>query len=120
MFFDVIKHSFKMKKFKISISLFALFLGAGLAFSGSNIVKANGRHVSPEWFAYNGSGSVTDAANYTEVGTEPDCPGFTSMCAIQAQVGTGNKPVITTSLRSEINTAIANHDPSGNVVLQDN
>ena len=70
------------------------------------------------WFTYNGSGSITDPANYTEVSGTPDCPGTASMCSVQATVGSDSKPVINQALQSEINTAVTNHTASTNVLLQ--
>ncbi len=106
-----------MKKFQFTIPVLALLLGAGFAFSGAVSSKSN-KPLTPSWFAYNGSGPVTSPSSYTRVSGEPDCPGDLNMCAIQAQVGAGNQPVITTTLANEINTDLANHSPSADVVLQ--
>jgi hypothetical protein len=108
-----------MKKMNLSLSLVAVFLGIGLALTHSAPVKAAKAGVAVSWFTYNGAGSVTDPANYTQVSGTPDCPGTTIMCAIQATVGTGSKPVITSSLSSEINFDLAHQTDSGNVSLRD-
>ncbi|WP_428331595.1 hypothetical protein [Mucilaginibacter sp.] len=108
-----------MKKMNFSLAFVALFLGIGLAFISSSPVKAKSNSLTLSWFQYNGSGSPTDAANYTEITGSPDCSGTTNICSIQATVGTNAKPVITPSLSTEINNALHNHADSANVELQD-
>jgi hypothetical protein len=121
MFFDVIKHSTIMKKLKLSLSMFALLAGMGLAFTSASHAKTHATKFSTSWFTYSGTGSITDAANYTEVTGEPTCPsGSSSVCRIQATVGSGSKPVITTSLSNEITVDVnTTHTGSTNVALRD-
>ena len=108
-----------MKKIQISLSAIALVLGLGFAMANNSHAKAANSNMTQSWFTYNGSGSVTDAANYTETSGDPECSGATNVCAIQATVGSGSKPVITSSLATEINNAVSSHNPSANVSLQD-
>ncbi|MCR8560427.1 hypothetical protein KXD93_22425 [Mucilaginibacter sp. BJC16-A38] len=106
-----------MKNLKISLSVFALALGLGFAFMGSNPAKAANNRPTISWFTYNG-GNVDAPSSYTQV-SSPSCPtGTANLCAIQATVGTGSKPVITDDLASEINDDLASHTPSANVDLR--
>jgi hypothetical protein len=107
-----------MKKMQLSLSLFAMLVGLGLSFSSFKAAPAKAAKFSTSWFIYNG-GPNSDPASYTEVSGTPSCPGNTALCAIQATVGTGSKPVITTSLQNEINFDLSHGTDSGNVSLQD-
>jgi hypothetical protein len=107
-----------MKKLKISLSMFAIVLGLGLSAFTAKPVKANAKF-STAWFVYNGSGNVDDPANYTEVSGTPSCPGSTSLCSINATVGSNSQPVMTQSLENEISTAISTNNPSAHVKLLD-
>ena len=108
-----------MKKFQITLSLFAILLGAGFAFNSSRVTGSSHHpRLTESWFTYNGSGSVTSPLNYTEVSGNPECPGTVNMCAIQAVVESGSQPDITTSLKTEIDNDLANQTPSANVELQ--
>jgi hypothetical protein len=107
-----------MKKMNLSLSLVAILFGLGLSVSSIRPVKAHNR-ATAVWFTYNGSGSVTDPANYTEVGLEPSCTGNTSVCGILANPDTNQKPEITPDLSSEITTTLASHSASANVTLLD-
>jgi len=108
-----------MKKLNLSLSFVAVLLGVAFAFVNAFPAKAGNNRPLVSWFAYNGSGSVTDPANYTEISGDPSCTGTISMCAIEATVGTGSKPVITTGLQTEINNDLTHHSGSAHVSLQD-
>jgi hypothetical protein len=118
---SIIKNSrlFKNKVMAI-VAMFTIVLGVGIAMASTHeTAKINKAHFATSWFAYDGSGSITDPLNYVEVSGTPDCPGTTSVCSIQATVGSNSKPVITSALQTEINNAVNNHSPSSNVLLQD-
>lgn len=108
-----------MKKFRLSLAFIAAVAGTGLAFLHSAPAKADAGRPTLSWFTYNGSGSPTDAANYTEVSGDPECPGTTDVCAIHATVGAGSKPVMTTALQNDINTALTTHHAQSDVTLLD-
>ncbi|WP_345949030.1 hypothetical protein ABDD95_19470 [Mucilaginibacter sp. PAMB04274] len=109
-------------KNKIAVSIALLFfvlLGAGTMMAMKAPTEKKAAKFATSWFTYDGSGSITDPLNYVQVSGTPDCPGTTSMCSIQATVGSNSKPVITSALQTEINNAVNNHSPSSNVLLQD-
>jgi len=106
-------------KFMAIVAMFTIVLGVGAAIAMKAPEKNNKKPLATSWFTYSGSGSITDPANYTEVSGTPDCPGTTSMCSIQATVGSGSKPDITPALQTEINNAVSHQQPSANVLLQD-
>lgn len=106
-----------MKNLKLSLSVCAVALGLSFAFIGSNPVKAASSRPTTSWFQFNG-GDPDVASNYTQV-TTPSCPsGNIHLCAIQATVGTGSKPVLTDALKQEISDAIDQQTPSANVDLR--
>ncbi len=75
-----------MKKSKISISLFALILGAGLAFnSASTPAKHSGAKQIGTEYQFNGTNSSQEksAASYAVVsGSGPVCSGSALVCTI--------------------------------------
>ena len=106
-------------KFMAIVAMFTIVLGVGAAIAMKAPEKAHKAKFATSWFTYNGSGSVTDPANYTEVSGDPSCPGSTNMCSVQATVGSGSKPVLTNALKAEINNAISTGTPTADVHLQD-
>jgi len=109
---------FKNKVMAVA-AMFTVLLGVGAAIAMKAPEKTSKAAFTTSWFTYDGSGSITDPANYVEVSGTPNCPGTTSMCSIQATVGSNSKPVITPALQTEINNAVNNHQPSADVLLQD-
>lgn len=112
-------HRLFKNKLMAIVAMFVMMLGVGAAIAMKVPEKKSKAKFATSWFTYNGSGNVTDPANYTQVSGNPNCPGSTNMCSVQATVGTGSKPVLTDALKAEINNAIANGTPTANVHLQD-
>lgn len=75
------------------------------------------------WFLYNGVGSTTEATNYNQVGSTPLCNDGANICAVFAEVQLlGNpqvpRPIITSTLSSDVITADTTNTPSANVRLK--
>ncbi|WP_167353113.1 hypothetical protein [Pedobacter steynii] len=80
--------------------------------------------MATSWFVYSGSGSVTSPTSYAIVSGAPTCPSPKQrLCAIFAEIQFINdveRPTITGSLGTEINTAISSLTESANVRLRPN
>lgn len=74
------------------------------------------------WFTYDGSGSITDSANFDKVNNQPNCPGLNALCGIFATaqtVGGVIRPIISgTSLETEIPVAVNTSTPTLTVLLK--
>lgn len=71
------------------------------------------------WFQLVADGDPLNPADYNPV-TSPGCSGSNYICAIQANPDASNQPVITTSLRNEMITALNTNSNSENVHLRAN
>jgi hypothetical protein len=102
-----------MNRIKLNLAFVALVLGCTMAVAFKAPVKPD---TDPFW-AYDGSGSVTDPSNYTELPGNPMCHGSTNICAIQApaQTGAPAQPSIDSGLAGRISTKDTS---SGDVGLQ--
>ncbi len=74
-----------MKKVKISLlAVTAIVLGiCSSAFTTAS--TASKSVLADEWFLYDGSGPVTDPANYSYSGAIPPCSAHTRYCAFKGQ-----------------------------------
>lgn len=76
--------------------------------------------MATSWFKYDGSGSITDPTNYNEV-FSVNCPTpDVNICVIFSQVqfiGGVPRPIITSALQAEINSAFTTKVESANVRL---
>jgi len=104
-----------MKRFKINLAVIAFSLAIVAAFA----FKVPAKHLTEPYWQYNGSGSVTDPASYTELPGDPSCGTTGNICAIMAPEDTNNpgEPLIDSGL----STRITNKDKSdGDVFLHQN
>jgi hypothetical protein len=79
--------------------------------------------MATSYFLYNNIGSFTNPLNYTQVSVQPTIcvTPYQALCAIFAsiQIISGQeKPIITSSLSSQISTAVSTLTPSPNVLLR--
>jgi hypothetical protein len=80
--------------------------------------------MATQWFLYTGaagSGNTLNPNFYTTSTFVPSCNAGTTICAIFAdvQIISGvRRPVLTTTLQNEIQTADNSNQPSGNVKLK--
>jgi len=71
------------------------------------------------WFQLLMNGDPTDPNDYNLV-TSPGCSGSLYVCAIQTGPDVNNKPIINTSLRNEMITALNNKGSTTNILLRTN
>jgi hypothetical protein len=103
-----------MNRIKINLALVAMVLGCTMAVAFKAPVKPD---TDPFW-AYDGSGSVTDPSNYVELPGGPMCHGTTNICAIEAPAQTGVSPA-QPSIDSNLATRITNKNTTaGDVILK--
>ncbi|WP_026898547.1 hypothetical protein [Daejeonella oryzae] len=77
---------------KINFAIFALLLGAGLAFAFNAPVTKPANKLAVQWFLYNGGGE-SNPNNYSELPGMPSCAGAGVLCAIEApENGSSGKP----------------------------
>lgn len=69
------------------------------------------------WFMLPPGLSASNPANYMLIGAQPTCPGANKICAINAALGTGGKPIISNSLQNEMIDALNMHTNYPNVML---
>jgi hypothetical protein len=80
--------------------------------------------MATQWFLYTatpGSGNTLNPNFYSTTASVPTCNSGTTICAIFAEVQLINgvrRPVLTTTLQNEIQTADNGNQPSGNVKLK--
>lgn len=78
--------------------------------------------MATSWYKYSGTGSTDDPRNYAPVSGYPNCPTPKQvLCAIFAEaqiLGGEDRPVITSNLNTQINTAISTHAESPDVRLK--
>jgi hypothetical protein len=70
------------------------------------------------WFSFTGT-NPNDPSHYTLAPTQPNCPGTTSLCAIQAANNGSDRPVLSDPLKTEINEALEKGQPTANVKMKD-
>lgn len=98
-----------MQRIKLNVALLAFVLATTAVFA----FKAPVKHFTNPYWAYDGTGSVTDPSNYTELSGGPSCGVSGNICAIMAPEDPNNpgEPQINSGLQTRIqNKDTSDHD----------